>query len=87
LKSRGLPNVRDDGNRGIVPAQESRDVNVWQVGLVVRSGLSALVAGAYSARDIGLSRTEIRNGVSLTTALVGALLTIECFGGKLRKRK
>ena len=43
-------------------------MNVWQVGLVVRSGLSALVAGGYSARDIGLSRTEIRNGVSLTTA-------------------
>jgi hypothetical protein len=66
-------------------------VNIWQVGFVVRSGVSALVVAfllGYSAHhEWGLSRAEIRNGALVTAALIGALLAIEFFGGKSRKRK
>ena len=66
-------------------------MNIWQVGFVVRSGVSALVVAfllGYSARhEWGLSRAEIRNSALFTAVLIGALLAIEFFGGKLRKRK
>jgi hypothetical protein len=66
-------------------------VNIWQVGFVVRSGVSALVVAfllGYSAhQEWGLSRAEIRNGALIAAALIGALLAIEFFGGKSRKQK
>jgi uncharacterized membrane protein YczE len=66
-------------------------VNIWQVGFVVRSGVSALVVAfllGYAAHhEWGLSRAEIRNGALVTAVLIGALLAIGSFGGGSRKRK
>lgn len=65
-------------------------MNIWQIGFVVRSGVSALMVAfvlAYSAHhEWGLSRAEIRNGALFMATLVGALLAIEFFGSKFRKR-
>ena len=66
-------------------------MNIWQFGFVVRFGVSALVIAfllAYSAHhEWGLSRVEIRGGALFMAVLIGSLLAIEFFGGKLRKRK
>jgi hypothetical protein len=66
-------------------------VNIWQFGFVVRFCVSALVVAfllAYSAHhELGLSRAGIREVALFAAALIGALLTMDFFGGKSRKRK
>jgi hypothetical protein len=66
-------------------------MNIWQVGFVVRSGVSALVIAfllAHAAHhQWGLSRAGIRHGALFTATLIAALLATEIFGSKLKKRK
>jgi predicted membrane protein len=66
-------------------------MNIWQIGFIVRSGLSALVVAfllGYSAHyEWGLSRSTIRTDALLAALLIGTLVAIEFFGSNLRKPK
>ena len=64
-------------------------MNIWQIGFVVRSGVSALVVAfllGYAAHyQWGLSRVVIRTDALLAALLISALVIIEYFGKNLRK--
>jgi hypothetical protein len=66
-------------------------VNIWQIGFVVRSGVSALVVAfllGYSAHyEWGLSRAAIRTDALLAALVISALVAIEFFGKNLRRQK
>jgi hypothetical protein len=66
-------------------------MNIWQIGFVVRSGVSALVVAfllGYSAHyEWGWSRATIRTDALLAALLIGALVAIEFFGRNIRKQK
>ena len=66
-------------------------MNIWQIGLVVRSGVSALVVAfllGYAAHhQWGLSRSAIRADALLAALLIGTLVAIEFFCKNLRKPK
>ena len=66
-------------------------MNIWQIGFVVRAGVSALVVAfllGYAAHhDWGLSRVTIRTDALLAALLLGTLVAIDMFGEKLRKPK
>jgi predicted membrane protein len=66
-------------------------MNIWQIGFVVRSGVSALVVAfllGYAAHhQWGLSRSTIRTDALLAALLIGTLVAIEFFGRNLRKPK
>jgi hypothetical protein len=66
-------------------------MNIWQIGFVVRSAVSALVVAfllGYAAhRDLGFSRVEIRTGALSVAILIGSLIAIEFFGRNLKKPK
>ena len=66
-------------------------MNIWQIGFIVRSGVSALVVAfllGYSAHyEWGLSRSDIRTDALLAALLIGTLLAIEFFGRNFRKQK
>ena len=66
-------------------------MNIWQIGFVVRSGVSALVVAfllGYAAHyQWGLSRVAIRTDALLAALLISALLVIGYFGKNLRKPK
>jgi hypothetical protein len=66
-------------------------MNIWQIGFVVRSGVSALVVAfllGYAAHyQWGLSRVAIRTDALLAALLIGALLVIGYFGKNLWKPK
>ena len=66
-------------------------MNIWQIGFIVRSGLSALVVAfllGYSAHyEWGLSRSTIRTDALLAALLIGTLVAIELFGKSLGKPK
>jgi predicted membrane protein len=66
-------------------------MNILQVGLVIRSGVSALVVAfllGYSAHyEWGLSPAAIRTGALLAALLIGTLVAIEFFGRNFRKPK
>jgi hypothetical protein len=66
-------------------------MNIWQIGFVVRSGISALVVAfllGYAAHyEWGLSRLAIRADALLAALVLGTLLAIEILGEKLRKPK
>jgi hypothetical protein len=78
-------------NRCYAAGRGDGGVNIWQIGFVVRSGVSALavafLVGCWAHRDWGLSRAEIRHGALLMAVLIGALLAIEFFGSRWKKRK
>jgi hypothetical protein len=63
-------------------------MNIWQIGFLVRSGVSALVVAfllAYSAHyEWGLSRGDIRFSALLAALIVGMLVAID---HNLRKLK
>jgi hypothetical protein len=64
-------------------------MNIWQIGFVVRSGVSALVVAfllGYSAHyEWGLSRSAIRTDALLAALFIGALVAIEFFGSNKQK--
>ena len=66
-------------------------MNIWQIGYVVRSGVSAVVVAfliGYAAHyQWGLSRVAIRTDALLAALLIGMLVAIEFFGKNLRKPK
>jgi predicted membrane protein len=66
-------------------------MNIWQIGFVVRSGVSAVVVAfplGYAAHyEWGLSRVAIRTDALLAATLTGTLVAIEFFGRNLRKPK
>jgi hypothetical protein len=66
-------------------------VNIWQIGFVVRAGVSALVVAfllGYAAHHgWGLPRVAIRTDALLAALLLGTLVAIDMFGKKLRKPK
>lgn len=66
-------------------------MNIWQIGVFVRSAVSALVVAFlldYAARhDLGFSRVEIRTGALSAAILLGSLMAVEFFGRKPRKPK
>ena len=66
-------------------------MNIWQIGFVVRSGVSALVIAfllGYAAHyQWGFSRIAIRTDALLAALLIGTLVAIEYFGKNLRKPK
>lgn len=66
-------------------------MNIWQIGFVVRSAVSALVVAfllGYSAHhDLGFSRVEIRTGALSAAILIGSLMAVKFFGRKPRKPK
>jgi membrane-bound metal-dependent hydrolase YbcI (DUF457 family) len=66
-------------------------VNIWQIGFVVRAGVSALVVAfllRYAAHHgWGLSRVAIRTDALLAALLLATLVAIDMFGKKLRKPK
>jgi len=66
-------------------------LNIWQIGFVVRSGVSALVVAfllAHAAHhEWGLSRVAIRTDALLAALLIGTLVAIDFFGRNLRKPK
>jgi membrane-bound metal-dependent hydrolase YbcI (DUF457 family) len=66
-------------------------VNIWQIGFVVRAGVSALVVAfllGYAAHHgWGLSRVAIRTDALLAALILGTLVAIDMFGKKLRKPK
>jgi hypothetical protein len=59
-------------------------MNIWQIGFVVRSGVSALVVAfllGYAAHyQWGLSRVAIRTDALLAALLISALVVIGYFG-------
>jgi hypothetical protein len=65
-------------------------MNIWQIGFVVRSGVSALVVAfllGYSAHyEWGLSRAAIRTDALLAALLIGTLVALEFFGKNFRKK-
>jgi predicted membrane protein len=66
-------------------------MNIWQIGFVVRSGVSALVVAfllGYAAHhQWGLSPSAIRADALLAALLIGTLLGIDFLGKNLRKPK
>jgi hypothetical protein len=66
-------------------------MNIWQIGFVVRSGVSALVVafllGYVAHHQWGLSRATIRTDALLAALLIGTLVAIEFFGRNLPKPK
>ena len=66
-------------------------MNIWQIGFIVRSGVSALVVACllgYAAHyQWGLSRVAIRTDALLAALLISALVVIGYFGKNLRKPK
>ena len=66
-------------------------MDIWQIGFVVRSGVSALVAAfllGYAAHyEWGLSRVAIRTDALPVATLIGTLVAIDFFGRNLRKPK
>ena len=66
-------------------------MNIWQIGFVVRAGVSALVVAfllGYAAHDQwGLSRAAIRTDALLAALLIGTLVAIDLFGGNSKKPK
>ena len=65
-------------------------MNIWRIGFVVRSGVSALVVAflmGYSAYyEWGFSRVAIRNSALLAALLIGMLVAIEFFGKNLKPK-
>jgi predicted membrane protein len=65
-------------------------MNIWQIGFVVRSGVSALVVAfllGYSAHyEWGLFRAAIRTDALLAALLIGTLVALEFFGRNFRKK-
>jgi hypothetical protein len=66
-------------------------MNIWQIGFVVRSGVSAPVVAfllGYAAHhQWGLSLSAIRTDALLVALLIGTLVAIDFFGKNLRKPK
>jgi predicted membrane protein len=66
-------------------------MNIWQIGFVVRSGVSALVVAfllGYSARyEWGLSRGAIQFGALLTALVIGAFIAVDLFRKNKRTPK
>jgi hypothetical protein len=64
-------------------------MNIWKIGFIVRSGVSALVVafllGYATHHDLGFSRIEIRTGALSAAILVGPLIAIEFFGRNPKK--
>jgi membrane-bound metal-dependent hydrolase YbcI (DUF457 family) len=66
-------------------------VNIWQIGFVVRAGVSALVVAfllGYAAHhDLGLSQVAIRTDALVAALLLAVLVVVDILGKKLRKPK
>jgi hypothetical protein len=66
-------------------------MNIWQIGFVVRSAVSALAVAfllGYAAHhQWGLSPSAIRTIALLAALLIGTLVAIGFFGKNLRKPK
>ena len=64
-------------------------MSIWEIGFIVRSGVSALVIAfllGYAAHyQWGLSRVAIRTDALLAASLIGTLVAIQFFYSKSRK--
>src|SRR5258708_36886660 len=80
-----------EGKRGNDVFRTHVCMNIWQIGFVVRSGVSALVVAfllGYAAHyQWGFSRVAIRTDALLPALLIGTLVAIEFFGRNLGKPK